>query len=1122
LEQLEKRDLLAADVYISEIVAVNETSFADDDGDFPDWLEIFNAGPDDVDLEGWHLTDDAEELRKWSFPSQNLAAGSALVVYASDKDRADSANPLHTNFKLSGDGEYLALTQDVTPTSAQVVSEFAPQYPEQFADISYGVTQGAVGNQVIAGDRLYFESPTPGELNPASGVEGYLTNEITFSQPAGFYETAVSLTLAAKTTGTTIQYTVDGSEPTTTNGTEYSAPIPITETTTLRARAFKDGFDPSFVATQTFIFLEDVLEQRRSTTIAAGFPSSTAINGQLIDYGMDPDIVNDSTWAPQMVEALTQIPSLSVVMNVDDLMGSREGIFVNATRKGDAWERAASLELLNPDGAEGFQVDAGIRVRGGYSRRDDNPKHSFRFLFREEYGDAKLEYPMFGEEGVSEFDKLDLRTAQNYSWSFNGSSTNTFLRDVFSRDMQREMEQPYARSRFYHLYLNGQYWGLFQTQERTEARYAASHFGGDREDYDIVKNADSLAVGATDGNLDAYNRLADFFYEPGGLGDANMDAYMRAQGMNPDGTVNPDYERLLDVDNLMDYMAITYYTGDKDGPGSRFTTPRVNNYYAMYNRENPDGWKFFEHDSEHTFDVGDVNMVQPYTTGGAQRQYFNPHWAHEQLARNNAEYRIKFADRIAELVLNDGLLTTDNVNAMIDSRAAEIDMAIIAESARWGDAKRPTDPRTKDDWLAAVQRLRDFAENREEILIAQLRNVGWYPDSDAPALSVDGTPKHGGEIEPTSLVTIEKSAPPIDFNRTLINDRTTWSYLDDGSDQGTAWRQLDFDDEAWESGRAQLGYGGNGERTEIGFGGNANDKHVTTYFRKTFSTTRADEIEVLKVRIARDDGAVVYLNGTELARTGMPAGEINYDTGAAGVASGGNETAFFEFEVPADVLVNGENQVAVEVHQVKSGNGNVTSSDITFDLELIGGSQVTVDDIKTYYTTDGTDPRLPGGALGEAKEYDGNGFFLSSTSKVAVRTLTTDGEWSPLISAQFNVGGESLLGDLNNDAQLNAADIDLLVAGIREGTNAPSFDLNQDGDVNDTDRTYMIETIFQTREGDTDLDGDVDFADFLVLSTNFGNANSGWTDGNFDTDDEVSFADFLLLSANFGLNPLNK
>ena len=126
------------------------------------------------------------------------------------------------------------------------------------------------------------------------------------------------------------------------------------------------------------------------------------------------------------------------------------------------WERPASVELIDPNGAEdGFMVNAGLRIRGGYSRNDFNPKHGFRLYFRGEYGAGHLEYPLFGDEGADEFDVIDLRTEQNYSWSSEGNTQNSFVREVFSRDPMGDLGEEYTRSRYYHLYLDGVYWGIY-------------------------------------------------------------------------------------------------------------------------------------------------------------------------------------------------------------------------------------------------------------------------------------------------------------------------------------------------------------------------------------------------------------------------------------------------------------------------------------------------------------------------------------------------------------------------------------------------------------------------------------------------------------------------------------
>ena len=139
---------------------------------------------------------------------------------------------------------------------------------------------------------------------------------------------------------------------------------------------------------------------------------------------MDPDIVNSPTWGPQLKNALKSLPTFSIVTDTNNLFNPTTGIYVNPRGDERAWERPASLELINPDGSKGFQIDMGLRVRGGFSRDPSNPKHAFRFFFRQEYGDSKLKYPMFASQnGVDSFDGFDLRT-------FPRGERDRFMRSV--------------------------------------------------------------------------------------------------------------------------------------------------------------------------------------------------------------------------------------------------------------------------------------------------------------------------------------------------------------------------------------------------------------------------------------------------------------------------------------------------------------------------------------------------------------------------------------------------------------------------------------------------------------------------------------------------------------------
>jgi hypothetical protein len=164
-------------------------------------------------------------------------------------------------------------------------------------------------------------------------------------------------------------------------------------------------------------------------------------------------------------------------------------------------------------------------------------------------------------------------------------------------------------------------------------------------------------------------------------------------------------------------------------------------------------------------------------------------------------------------------------------------------------------------------------------------------------------------------------------NLTLISTGAVWKYLDNGSDQGGAWTAMAFNDTGWSNGPAQLGYGDNDERTLVSYGPNAGAKYITTYFRRAFTITDPASVSSLNLRLLRDDGAVVYLNGSEIYRNNMPGGAVNYLTPAS--VSVPDENAWYPSPVNPGYLVPGTNALAVEIHQNSGG-----SSDISFDFEL--------------------------------------------------------------------------------------------------------------------------------------------------------------------------------------------
>ncbi len=166
-------------------------------------------------------------------------------------------------------------------------------------------------------------------------------------------------------------------------------------------------------------------------------------------------------------------------------------------------------------------------------------------------------------------------------------------------------------------------------------------------------------------------------------------------------------------------------------------------------------------------------------------------------------------------------------------------------------------------------------------------------------------------------------------SETLVGTGSDWKYLDDGTDLGTAWQATGFNDASWSVGNAQLGYGDGDEATVIGFGADSANKHITSYFRKTINVVDASKLIKLKLRLLRDDGAVIYINGTEVARSNMPEGTILASTLANSSMGGAEENRYVVFSVLPELLVSGSNSIAVEIHQA-----TVNSSDLSFDMDL--------------------------------------------------------------------------------------------------------------------------------------------------------------------------------------------
>jgi hypothetical protein len=652
-----------APVRLNEILAENKTGLVDEDGDSSDWIELYNPKGEAVSLAGYQLLD---STNVWTFPPTNMGAQSFLVVFASGKNRTNS--PLHTNFKLDSAGEYLALRD----ASGAVLSEFAPGFPPQRKNVAYG--RGS------AGDTGFLPTPTPGGPNVAA-FAGFVA-DTRFSVKRGFFTSAVEVAVTTLTTGATVRFTLNGATPTE-SSPAFTAPLILTNTTTLRTRAFQPGFIPTDTDTDTYIFLNDVVNQTQEGALGYGWPAGP-INGQVLRYGLNPALQPLYTPADK-VSALAQVPMLSLVTDQANLTGPGAGIYVNAAT--DGLEQPASLELIPPDGTQGFSVDAGLRIRGGQSRGANFPKHSFNLFFRDEYGAPRLDFPLFGPDGARKFDTLSLRCEHGYAYAdpypLDLRLDFTAMRDVACRDLWAAAGYASTRSRYYHVLLNGQYWGLYQTQERAQEDFGATYFGGKAGDYDGVAatGLPQLTIEATSGDLAAWTQLW------GGCRAVSTNptpaAYFALLGRNAGGTRDAALPVLLDPRELAAYMLLHYYTGHSDEPLSvSFNFEKPNNFRALRRRGTNAPWHFLVHDGESSLRAAQwvdnrANAVNLTSPNRALLQFSNPEWMHEDLLAS-LEYRIAFADEAQRLLFNGGAFSSAKAQALWDALAAQIDQAVSA------------------------------------------------------------------------------------------------------------------------------------------------------------------------------------------------------------------------------------------------------------------------------------------------------------------------------------------------------------------------------------------------------------------------------------------------------------
>ena len=763
----------------------------------------------------------------------------------------------------------------------------------------------------------YLERPTPGAVNDTGYFLGRVA-DTSFSTKRGIYTAAFAVTISTATPGAQIRYTLNGTRPTATTGTVYAAPISITTTTILRAAAFRTEWQPTNVDTQTYIFPAQL------------FGSAV----------MNQTIMTNPAYAAQLMPALTGLPIVSLVFNGE----------IART------EKLTSMELIG-FGDGDVQQDCGMAQFGSYVT--NFAKRSVRLYFRNEYGAGKLRYPLFkGYDrdiaATDEFDAIDLRQG-----SHDMVDRGYYLSNPLCDDTLLDMGHLNPHGRFIHVMVNGQYWGLYHLRERWNASMHSQYLGGVPEEYEgIVSN------------------------RGGGPWSAGVPYDGTGAHWNTMLTKRSDWPGIqpyLDTAQFIDFMLL-FMSGDAEAE-QRSVSPAVPGSGFKFYLNDADGWT--RSPPDRTLNEGPENIMQMLR------------------AAAHPDYKATVADRIQRHYYNGGAMTQGALFARHDARATQMEIPFVLEAARWGY-------RTVDSWVAAKNSYRNSILNTlTTMMISRFKTHGLLPATDAPVLSQHGgnvaagyeltmsgagniyyttnntDPRlPGGAVSPAALPYVASQQ-----NETLVASGAVWRFSDTGANHGGSdvvfghasygaanWKHPAFNTESplWGTGAAELGYS-DSPVTTVSYGPDANNKFITTYFRRTFTVTNLAQISALTLRVKRDDGAIIYLNGREAGRSNMTAGTVYQSNTVAPVGVGGadEETFFIVAGVPLSHLQEGVNTIAVEVHQ-----NAATSSDLTFDLELTA--------TRTVASTDR---------------------IVLNANRVIKARARNGTDWSPLTEAFFTVGG---------------------------------------------------------------------------------------------------------------------
>jgi hypothetical protein len=929
---------------ISEFLAVNDSILADGDGDFSDWIEIHNPDATALDLTGYYLTDDAQNLTRWQFPpSTTIPAGEYLIVFASGKAAA-----LHANFKLSSSGEYLGL---IAPDGQTVIDEYTPTYPVQYADISYG--------------DLYYTQPTPGSANiggiidPAA-VVGLAPGSQTFTG-------SIQVSMSTQHPTGQIRYTTDGTDPTPTSSL-YSAPISRSATTQIRAGIFVNGEAQGFINSASYIRLSASVENFNSPlpiVIIENFgggviPDKRAANPPAGDGG-----------------GITQVARQGAFMAIID-------------RDAGGTARLSDAPVISSR--------IGIRVRGSSSASQPAKKENYSIETWGAVDDDEVNIQPFGMPSDDDwilyapynYDRALVRNTFVYELMrrMGHYSVRTQLVEVFVNTegddlstsdfagvfvFNEKVKKSKQRVNISDLSANGSTGGWLIESNRKDPLpedgsgtppynfHTAGPNGFKQGPYGGSSGADQGGDDIPTG----YNTFLNFV-EPGGYDStqAQRDAisgwFDTFEGaLYSDDYRRPDigYRAHLDVESFIDHYLMVNLTRSVDGLQLSTFMYLPDTYGKLH--LNP-VWDYDR--SMDSYDGRDNS------TSGMWGQNFL--WFPRLFS--DTEFNQNYVDRWQKL--RRGILSTANMHALIDSMAAEITAPVAAANFSKWNASNNT-PRS-GGWPAEIMHMKTWLSNRAAWIDGQ-----FLP---APQFSKNGNlVTLSAASSGTIYYTTDGSDPRLPdlpgADIELVSEFAPGRGLIPGASIGDSWKggSEPFDDSAWISGNTGIGfdYPAQVGIDVTGMRGNTG----SVYLRVPF-TAPAGPIASLTLNMKYEDGFVAWINGVEVASHNKPA-LLQWDSTTGGVSRSNVDAiifAPFDISAHAGVIQPGTNILAIQVMNSSINNGDVLA-------------------LPQLITSTGSS----GGVSPQAQSYS-SPLNLTAATKIVAR-LENNGQWSGPIDATYMI-----------------------------------------------------------------------------------------------------------------------